>query len=57
MHVKYFDKYVPSYFHDGMSNNNSLHENKYEITSILLLELKQAASQLAFSLPPHCLLI
>jgi hypothetical protein len=41
MHVKYFDKYVPSYFHDGMNNLNLLQQNKYQFKKYVLHKSKK----------------
>lgn len=41
MHIKYFDKFVPSFFHDGMSNMQSLQDNKYQFKRYILHKNKK----------------
>jgi hypothetical protein len=40
MHIKYFDKFVPPYFHDGM-NNQILQENKSQFKRYVLHKNKK----------------
>lgn len=35
MHIKYFEKLVPSHFHDGMENQ-SLQNNKFQFKRYIL---------------------
>jgi len=36
MHVAYFERFVPSHFHDGMSNIKKVQENKFQFKRYIL---------------------
>jgi hypothetical protein len=59
MHLKYFDKLVPSHFHDGMENKN-LHDNKYQFKRYILhtnkkYEIQQIEEHKMNHKEPFCL--